>query len=167
MGVGPGGSGASDDAVVLPRQGSHAQAGQLIHGSGRPLWISRGVSDYQLERSTDDPAGVIDFAHSQLESSEQVPACLDPAGSSQRNERADLEGRSVRQLRHARMVAYSCVESPRADDGLAPGFKEQWLEDVKVCAASSPRPMVILVKQQLERKIRSALLPRPHRHLHV
>jgi len=56
------------------------------------LWISRGVSDHQLEWSSDDPAGVIDFANGQLESSEQVLACLDPARPSQRNESADLDG---------------------------------------------------------------------------
>jgi hypothetical protein len=65
--------------VILPRQGSHAQASQFIYGRRGPLWISRGVSDHQLEWSSDDPAGVIDFANGQLESSKQVSACLDPA----------------------------------------------------------------------------------------
>ena len=87
--VGPGGDGAGDDAVVLPRQGGHAQAGQLIHGRRGPLRIGRGVPDHQLERSSVDPAGVIDVANGQLESGEQVPARLDPAGPGQRNESAD------------------------------------------------------------------------------
>ena len=65
--------------MVLPRQRSHAQASQLIYGRRGPLWISCGISDHQLEWSSDDPAGVIDFANGQLESSEQVLACLDPA----------------------------------------------------------------------------------------
>jgi len=65
--------------VILPRQGSHAQPSQFIYGRRSPLWISRGVSDHQLEWSSGDPAGVIDFANGQLESGEQVLACLDPA----------------------------------------------------------------------------------------
>jgi hypothetical protein len=56
------------------------------------VWISGSVSDHQLERSSADPAGVIDVADGQLESSEQVPARLDPAGLSQRHESADLDG---------------------------------------------------------------------------
>jgi hypothetical protein len=40
------------------------------------------VTDHQLEWSSDDPAGVIHVANGQLESSEQVSACLDPAGAS-------------------------------------------------------------------------------------
>jgi hypothetical protein len=78
--------------VILPRQGSHAQASQFIYGRRGPLWISRGVSDHQLEWSSDDPAGVIDLANGQLESGEQVLACLDPARPSQRNESANLDG---------------------------------------------------------------------------
>jgi hypothetical protein len=35
---------------------------------------------------------LIDFTNGQLESSEQVLACLDPARPSQRNESADLDG---------------------------------------------------------------------------
>jgi hypothetical protein len=78
--------------VVLPRQGSHAQASQFIYGRRGPLWISRGVSDHQLEWSSGDPAGVIDFVNGQLESSQHVLARLDPARPGQRNERADLQG---------------------------------------------------------------------------
>ena len=54
-GVGPGGSGASDDAVILARQGSHAQASQFIHGRRGPLRIRRGVSYHQLEWSPTIP----------------------------------------------------------------------------------------------------------------
>lgn len=68
--------------MILPRQGSHAQASQLIYGRRRPEWISRGVSDHQLERPSDNSAGVIDVANGQLEPSEQMPARLDPAGPS-------------------------------------------------------------------------------------
>jgi hypothetical protein len=78
--------------VILTRQGGHAQASQFLDGRLGPLWISRGVSDHQLEWSSDDPAGLIDFANGQLESSEQVLARLDPARPSQRNESADLDG---------------------------------------------------------------------------
>ncbi len=78
--------------MILPGQGSHAQASQFIYGRRGPLRISRGVSDHQLEWSSADPAGVIDLANGQLESGEQVPARLDPAGPSQRNESADLDG---------------------------------------------------------------------------
>jgi hypothetical protein len=56
------------------------------------VWVSRGVSDHQLEWSADDPAGVIDVADGQLESGEQMVACLDPARTSQRDEGADLDG---------------------------------------------------------------------------
>jgi hypothetical protein len=87
--------------VILPRQGSHAQASQFIYGRRGLLWISRGVSDQQLESSSADPAGVIDVANGQLESGEQVSACLDPARSSERNESADLNGCSVSPLRSA------------------------------------------------------------------
>jgi hypothetical protein len=78
--------------VVLPRQGGHAQAGQLIDGRRRPLWIGRGVSHHQLERPSDDPAVRIDVANGQLEPGQQVPARLDPAGRGERNERTDLDG---------------------------------------------------------------------------
>lgn len=78
--------------MILPRQGGHAQTSQFIYGRRGPLWISRGVSDHQFEWSSDDPAGVIDFANGQLESSEQALACLDPARPSQGNESADLDG---------------------------------------------------------------------------
>jgi hypothetical protein len=78
--------------VILPGQGSHAEASQFIYGRRGPLWISRGVPDHQLEWSSDDPAGVINFANRQLESSEQVSACLDPARPSERNESADVDG---------------------------------------------------------------------------
>ncbi|GIH72241.1 hypothetical protein Mth01_44940 [Sphaerimonospora thailandensis] len=77
--------------MILPRQGGHAQAGQFIDGRRGPLRIGRGVSDHQLEWSSADPAGVIDFANGQLESGEQVPACLDPARPTQRNESTDLD----------------------------------------------------------------------------
>jgi hypothetical protein len=78
--------------VILPRQGGHTQASQFIHGRRGSLWIGRGVTDQQLEWSSDDPAGVIDFMNGQLKSSEQVLACLDPARPSQRNESADPDG---------------------------------------------------------------------------
>jgi hypothetical protein len=77
--------------VILPRQGGHAQASQLINGRRRPLWISRGVSDHQLEWPSDDSAGVIDVANGQLEPGKQMLAGLDPAGPSQRHESADLD----------------------------------------------------------------------------
>ena len=91
-GVGPGGSSAGDDAVILPRHSRHAQASQFINCRHGPVWISRGVSDHQLERSSANSAGAIDFVNSQLESSEQMSACLHPAGPSQRNKSADLNG---------------------------------------------------------------------------
>jgi hypothetical protein len=56
-----------------------------------PLWISRGVSNQQLEWPPEDPAGLIDFANGLLESSEQVSARLDPARPSERNQSADLD----------------------------------------------------------------------------
>jgi hypothetical protein len=91
-GVSPGSSGASDDAVILPRQGSHTQTIQFIYGRRGALRISRGVSDHQLEWSSDDSASVIDFANGQLESSKQVLACLDPARPSERYQNADPDG---------------------------------------------------------------------------
>ncbi|GAA3935762.1 hypothetical protein GCM10023085_16530 [Actinomadura viridis] len=78
--------------MVLPRQGGHAQAGQFVYGRHGPLWISGGVPDHQLEWPSGDPAGVIDFADGQLESSEQVAARPDPARRRQRDEGADLDG---------------------------------------------------------------------------
>ncbi|GAA1312725.1 hypothetical protein Psi02_73780 [Planotetraspora silvatica] len=78
--------------MILPRQSGHAQASQFVYGRRGPLRIGRGVPDHQLEWSSDDPAGVIDLANGQFESSEQVSACLDPARPSQRNESADLDG---------------------------------------------------------------------------
>jgi hypothetical protein len=81
--------------VVLPGQGSHAQASQFIYGRRGPLRISGSVSDHQLEWSSDDPAGVIDFANGELESGEQVPACIDPAWAGQWNKSADLDCRFV------------------------------------------------------------------------
>jgi hypothetical protein len=65
--------------VILPGQGSHAQASQFSYGRGGPLRISGSIPDHQLEWSSADPAGVINLAHAQLEASEQVPARLDPA----------------------------------------------------------------------------------------
>jgi hypothetical protein len=78
--------------VIISGQGSQAQASQFICGRSGPLRISGSVSDHQLEWSSADPAGDINFANGQLESSEQVPARLDPAGPSQRNESTDLDG---------------------------------------------------------------------------
>jgi len=49
---------ASMISRVTPRR-ANSSTGR--HG---PLRISRGVSDHQLERSSDDPAGFIDFANS-------------------------------------------------------------------------------------------------------
>jgi hypothetical protein len=92
QGVGSGGRGARDDAVILPRQGSHAQTSQFIDRRRSPLWISRGVSNQQFEWSPHDPAGVVDLANGQLQPSEQVSAGRDPARPSERHERADLDG---------------------------------------------------------------------------
>jgi hypothetical protein len=91
-GVGPGGSSAGDNAVILPRHSSNAHTSEFIYCRRGPLWISRSVSDHQLERSSANSAGAIDFVNSQLESSEQMSACLHPAGPSQRNKSADLNG---------------------------------------------------------------------------
>jgi hypothetical protein len=68
--------------VILPDHGSHAQASQFVYGRSGPLRIGGSVVDHQLEWSSANPASVIDFANGQLESSEQVPARLDPAGPS-------------------------------------------------------------------------------------
>jgi hypothetical protein len=78
--------------VILPGQGSHAQASQFIYGRSSPLRISGSVPDHQLEWSSADPARVINFGNGQLESSEQVPARRDPAGPGERNESTDLDG---------------------------------------------------------------------------
>ena len=78
--------------MILPGQGSHAQASQFSYGRSGPLRISGSVPDHQLEWSSADPAGVINLAGAQLESGEQVPARLDPAGPGQRNESTDLDG---------------------------------------------------------------------------
>jgi hypothetical protein len=77
--------------VIFPGQGGHAQASQFIDGRSSPLRISGSVPDHQLEWSSADPARVINFAHGQLESCEQVPARLDPAGPGQRNQSTDLD----------------------------------------------------------------------------
>ena len=92
-GIGPGGSGASDNAVVLPGKGSHALASQFIYGHSGPLRISGSVPDHQLEWSSGDPAGVIDLVNGELESGEQVPARIDPAWAGQWDEGADLDCR--------------------------------------------------------------------------
>ena len=75
--------------MILPGQGGHAQGCQLIDRRGGPLRVSGGVSDHELQRSSADPAGVIDLANGELEAGQQVPAGLDPAGPGQRNESAD------------------------------------------------------------------------------
>jgi hypothetical protein len=87
--------------VVLPRQGGHAQPRQFVDGRGRSLRITRRVPDHQLER---DPAGRIDIAHGQLEAGEQVPARLDPARPTQRDERTDLHAEDPREPRRDRPV---------------------------------------------------------------
>jgi hypothetical protein len=76
--------------VILPRQGGYAQTSQFVYGRRGPLRVSRGVPNHQLEWPAGDPAGLIDFANSQLESGEQVLACLDPARPGERNESADV-----------------------------------------------------------------------------
>ena len=76
--------------MIFARQGSHAQASQLIYRRRGPLWIGRGVSDHQLEWTPEDPAGVVDLANGELEPGEQMPASLDPAGPGERDERTDL-----------------------------------------------------------------------------
>jgi len=90
--------------VVLPGQGSHAQASQFIYGRSGPLWISGSVSDHQLEWSSGDPVGVIDFANGELESGEQVSARIDPAWTGQWNKSADL---------YCRLVSHQVVTLPR------------------------------------------------------
>jgi hypothetical protein len=49
--------------VIFPCQGNHTEASQFIYRRRGPVWISCGVSDHQLKWSSDDPAGVIDFAN--------------------------------------------------------------------------------------------------------
>ena len=83
QGVGPRGHGACDDAVVLPDHGGHAQAGQLVHGRGRPRGVGGGVPDQQLEGHV---------GRRQFEAGQQVPAGLGPAGRAQRGEGADRVG---------------------------------------------------------------------------
>jgi hypothetical protein len=78
--------------VILPGQGSHAQASQFIDGRGGPLRISRGVPDHQLEWPPADPAAVVNLANGQLEPCEQVSARLDPAGPGKRDQSTDLDG---------------------------------------------------------------------------
>ncbi len=94
-GLGPGGRGARDHAVVLPRQGGHPQAGQFLHGRPGPRGIGGGVTDHELDGPARDPPGLVDLARGQVESGEQVPARRDPAGAGQRHERADPDRRSV------------------------------------------------------------------------
>ena len=91
-GVGSGGGGASHDAVILPGQGGHAQAGQFIDRRRSPPRISGGVGHHQLNWPAADPAGVVDVAHGELEPGQQVPAGLDPAGPGERDERAAPDG---------------------------------------------------------------------------
>ena len=78
--------------MVLPGQGSHAEASQFSYGRSGPLWISGSVPDHELKWPSADPADVIDFVNGQLQSGEQVFARLDPAGPIQRNESTDLNG---------------------------------------------------------------------------
>jgi len=79
--------------VILPGQGSHAQASQFIYGRSGPLRISGSVPDHQLEWSSGHPVGVIDVTNRELESGEQVPARIDPARASQRNKSTDMDCR--------------------------------------------------------------------------
>jgi hypothetical protein len=81
--------------VIFPPERSHAQSSQFNDGRSGSLCITGGVSDQQLERSSDDPAGIIDVTSGQLESSEQMSARLDPTGPSERNESADLDCRFI------------------------------------------------------------------------
>jgi len=78
--------------VIFACQGGHAKARQFVDGRRGLPWIGRGVSDQQLEWPADDAAGVIDVADGQLESREQVSACLDPARPRERNESTDVDG---------------------------------------------------------------------------
>jgi hypothetical protein len=66
---------------ICPRVPSTATRGKFSYGRSGPLWVSGSVSDHQLERSSADPAGVINFANGQHESSEQLPACLDDSAA--------------------------------------------------------------------------------------
>lgn len=94
-GLGPGGRGARDHAVVLPRQGGHPQTGEFLHGRLGPAGIGGGVADHELDGPAGDPPGLVDLARGQVESGEQVPARPDPAGAGQRHEGPDPDGRSV------------------------------------------------------------------------
>ena len=89
-GVGAGGGGTGDDAVVFPGQRRHAQPAEFFRGRDGPLRVSGGVPDHQLQWPPGDPAVLVDVGCGQLESGEQVPA-VDPAGPGQRDERADLD----------------------------------------------------------------------------
>ena len=71
------------------------------HGRRGLLWIGRGVPDHQLE------GGVVNLADAELESGEQMPACLDPARPSQRDESADLDGRYSIALSSATRVRHT------------------------------------------------------------
>jgi hypothetical protein len=75
--------------VVLPGQGGYAEPGQFIDGRRCLRRVSGGVPDHELEWPS---AGVVSFANGQLESGEQVPSRLDPAGPGQRNEDTDPDG---------------------------------------------------------------------------
>lgn len=101
-GVGPGGDGAGDDAVVLAHHGGHAQPGQFVHGRSGPYGVGRGVPDHQLQWPAVDPAGVVDLTDGQVEPGEQMAARPDPAGARQRDESAEADGRPVRLLRSGR-----------------------------------------------------------------
>jgi hypothetical protein len=84
--------------VIFPCQGSHAQASQLIYSGLGFVWIRRGIADDELEWSSEDPARVIHFASSQLESGEQMSARLDPARPRKRDDSADPDGVFVTSL---------------------------------------------------------------------
>ena len=118
-GDGPGRSRAGDDAVILPGQSGHAQASQFIHGRRCPLRMSGGVSDHQLEWSSADPAGLIDFVNGQLEASEQVPARLDPARPGERNQSADPDRFDSRHPFPREVAAPSVSESSAAKASVA------------------------------------------------
>lgn len=71
-GVGLGRCRASNDAVILPRQGSNAETAELIYCRSSPPRVAGAVPDHQLEWSSEDPAGVVDLASGELESGKQV-----------------------------------------------------------------------------------------------
>lgn len=95
MRISLGGCRASDDAVILPGNGSDAKAIEFLHRRRRPLRIAGRVPDEELERPAGNAAGVIDIAHAELESGKQVSAGLDPAGAAQRHQGAELDCGSV------------------------------------------------------------------------